>query len=69
MEPVYEAGGGEAEGFEGAEDELIENASHGGGRGDPARDAFTPEVEADESTATDAEADEIIEADDRKGSR
>jgi hypothetical protein len=69
LEPVYEAGGGEAEGFEGAEDELIENASHGGGRGDPARDAFTPEVESDESTATDAEADEIIEADDRKGSR
>ena len=69
LEPVYEAGGGEAEGFEAAEDELIENASHGEGRGDPTRDAFTPEVEADESTAVDAEADEIIEADDREGSR
>ena len=69
MEPVYEAGGGESEGFEAAEEELIENASHGGGRGDPVRDAFTPEVEADESTAVSAEADEVIEADDREGRR
>jgi len=30
MEPVYEAGGGESEGFEQAEEELIENASHEG---------------------------------------
>src|SRR4051812_25471407 len=66
MEAVYEAGGGEAEGFEAAEDALIENASHGAGRGDPIRDAFTPEVEADEPTAVDGEADEIIEADDRE---
>src|SRR4051794_33836673 len=66
MEAVYEAGGGEAEGFEAAEDALIENASHGAGRGDPIRDAFTPEVEADEQTAVDGEADEIIEADDRE---
>jgi hypothetical protein len=29
MEPVREAGGGEAEGFEEAERELIEHASHG----------------------------------------
>ena len=29
MEAVYEAGGGESEGFEMAEDELIEHASHG----------------------------------------
>jgi hypothetical protein len=65
MEAVYEAGGGEAEGFEAAEDALIENASHGAGRADPLRDAITPEVEADEVTAIDAEADEIIEADDR----
>ena len=66
MEAVYEAGGGEAEGFEAAEQELVDNASHGGGRGDPIRDAMTPEVEADESTAVDGEADEIIEADDRE---
>jgi hypothetical protein len=67
LEPVYEAGGGEAEGFEAAEEELVDNASHGGGRGDPIRDAMTPEVEADESTAVEGDADEIIEADDRQG--
>jgi len=65
MRAVEEAGGGEAEGFEAAEEELIDNASHGGGRGDPIRDAITPEVEADESTAVEGEADEIIESDDR----
>lgn len=63
MEAVYEAGGGEAEGFEAAENALIENATHGDGRGDPARDAMTPEVESDLRTGVDAEADEILEAD------
>jgi hypothetical protein len=63
FEAAYEAGEGEAEGFEIAERELEENATHGEGRGDPLRDAFTPEVEADESTALDAEADRILEAD------
>lgn len=58
MRPVYEAGGGEAEGFEQAEADLVENASHGGGGGNPIRDAFTPEVESDEATAVDAEGDE-----------
>jgi hypothetical protein len=66
MEAVYEAGGGEAEGFEAAEEELEDNATHGGGRGDPIRDAMTPELESDEQTAVDAEGDEVIEADDRK---
>jgi hypothetical protein len=63
FEAAYEAGEGEAEGFEIAERELEENATHGEGRGDPVRDAFTPEVEADEATALDAEADRILEAD------
>lgn len=63
MDPVYQAGGGEAEGFEAAEAELVENASHGDGRGDPARDAFTPEVESDLSTAEYGEADEESEPD------
>jgi hypothetical protein len=63
FEAAYEAGEGEAEGFEIAERELEENATHGEGRGEPLRDAFTPEVEADESTALDAEADRILEAD------
>jgi hypothetical protein len=66
LEAVYEAGGGEAEGFEGAEEQLEDNATHGEGRGDPIRDAMTPEVESDEETIVDGEADEVIEADDRK---
>jgi hypothetical protein len=66
LEPVYEAGGGEAEGFEAAEEQLEDNASHGDGRGDPIRDAMTPEVESDEETAVNGDADEVIEADDRK---
>ena len=58
MRPVYEAGGGEAEGFEQAEADLIENAQHGDGRGDPLSDAFTGEVETDRSGAEYGEADE-----------
>jgi hypothetical protein len=58
MRAVYEAGGGEAEGFELAEADLIENASHGDGRGDPLSDAFSPEAESDRSSATYGEADE-----------
>jgi hypothetical protein len=59
MRPVYEAGGGEGEGFEQAEADLIENASHGDGRGDPEVDAFSGEAESDRSTAAYGEADEI----------
>ena len=55
---VAEGGGGEAEGFEQAEDELIRQASHEDNLSDPASDAFTPEVESDRSTAAYGEADE-----------
>jgi hypothetical protein len=58
MRPVYEAGGGEAEGFELAERDLERNASHDDGTGYPERDAFTPEVESDRSPAEYGEADE-----------
>ena len=58
MRPVYEAGGGEAEGFEQAEADLIRNATHDDGRGNPERDAFTPEVESDLSGAEYGEADD-----------
>lgn len=58
FEAVAEAGGGESEGFELAEEELIENATHGDGRADPIGDAFTPEAESDEVTIVDGEADE-----------
>lgn len=59
MQPVYEAGGGEQEGFEAAEGELIENASHGDDDANPIRDAYTPEVESDRSTAVYGESDRI----------
>ena len=54
--PVREAGGGEAEGFEQAEDELIENAGHG--EGNPLTDEFSGETESDRSGAEYGEADE-----------
>jgi hypothetical protein len=57
--PLQESGEGEAEGFEQAEADLIEAASHGEHRHNPAEDAFTPEVEADESGAAYGEPDEI----------
>lgn len=58
LRPVYEAGGGEAEGFELAERDLVRNASHDDGKGFPERDAFTPEHETDLSPAEYGEADE-----------
>jgi hypothetical protein len=59
MDPVYQAGGGEQEGWEQAEADLIENATHGEGHGDPLRDALGPEAEADRSSAIYGEADEV----------
>jgi hypothetical protein len=56
--PLREAGEGESEGFEDAEEELVENASHGDGGGVPSLDAFTPERESDRSTAEYGEPDE-----------
>lgn len=57
-QPVEEAGGGVSEGFEQAEDELIENASHGDGTGNPDADAIEEDAEAERSTAEYGEADE-----------
>jgi hypothetical protein len=54
---VLEGGGGEAEGFEQAEEQLIENA--GSGEGNPLADEFPGEVESDESGAVYGEADEV----------
>jgi hypothetical protein len=57
--PVDEAGGGEAEGFEQAEQDLRENAEHGQlGPRDPNRDVFTPEEESDLAGGEYAEADD-----------
>jgi hypothetical protein len=58
MEPVYESGEGVAEGFELAEEELIDNAMHNDGRADPTDDAFRPEVESDRMTGLSGEPDE-----------
>ncbi len=58
LRAVYEAGGGEAEGFELAERDLVRNASHDDGEGYPERDAFTPEHETDRSPAEYGEADD-----------
>ena len=56
--PLEEAGEGDSEGFELAEHDLIEEASHGDERRSPEADAFEGEVESDESTAVYGEADE-----------
>jgi hypothetical protein len=68
MRPVYEAGGGEAEGFELAEADLIDNAQHGDGHGEPLEDAFSPERESDLAGSDYGEADEpiFIEGDDEQ---
>jgi len=57
MRPVYEAGGGEQDGFELAEHDLVRNASHDDGAAFPERDAFTPERESDLSPAEYADVD------------
>lgn len=66
--PVTEGGGGESEGFELAEEELIDNASHGDQKQFPDGDAPPPEEpieaafgEADEEIPRDA--DESIRKD------
>lgn len=59
MDPVYQAGGGEQEGWDATERELIENATHGDGGASPERDALTPELESDRSSAVHGESDRI----------
>jgi hypothetical protein len=62
---VEEAGGGEAEGFELAEEELIEHASHGDqhSTGPIMRDADWEHEEAPDGEADYGEADEEHKAD------
>ena len=59
MKPVYEAGGGEQDGFELAERDLVRNASHDDGAGYPERDGFTPVIESDEASIEYAESDDV----------
>ena len=65
--PLVEAGGGVAEGFEQAEDELIRQASHEDPAVPPTEAAFSPEEESDRSTATYGEPDEIDPTDPSEG--
>src|SRR5260370_34039859 len=51
LRPVYQAGGGEQEGFEIAGHDLERNASHRDGRARPEHDAFLPGRPPDGSTA------------------
>ena len=62
--PVEEGGGGVSEGFEQAEQELIENAEHRDGSGDPLADRFTPEETDTGKHTAYGEADEIDSATD-----
>jgi len=57
--PVAEGGGGEAEGFEQAEDELVRQASHDDAAWDPSVDAFSVEEESERATASYGEGDEL----------
>lgn len=59
MEPLYEAGEGDEDGWELAEAELIDNATHSDGEGDPELDVFPPEAETDRATAAYGESDGI----------
>jgi hypothetical protein len=58
--PLVEGGEGEAEGFELAEEELIDNASHGNQKRFPNRDASPPE---EPSNAEFGEPDQVIPED------
>ena len=57
--PLAEAGQGEAEGFEEAEEALIEAASHGDSPADPLTDRFTPEDAESEGLSAYGEADHV----------
>jgi len=56
--PLAEAGEGEAEGFELAEEALIESASHGDPSGNPIGDRFTAEEAESEGLSSYGDADD-----------
>lgn len=63
--PLAEAGEGEAEGFELAEQDLIEAAEHGDSEADPPADAFTEERDPVDRVAEAGEADHEQSSEDR----
>ena len=58
--PVEEAGGGEAEGFEQAEEALIESAEHGD-EVDPTTQAGEPEAERSGASYGEADEEDVTE--------
>ncbi len=60
MNAVYQAGGGEQDGWDDAERELVETAGHGDSAGDPWRSASAPERESDRAGAVYGEGDQIL---------
>ncbi len=62
MRPVYEAGGGEAEGFEQAEADLVGNAEYTAGEGIPRlEERGREEAELDPATYGEADQEELPE--------
>ena len=58
MDPVYEAGGGESEGFEMAEEELIEHSEHG-----PAKPEVQVRVREEENSEEENSSESYGESD------
>lgn len=63
--PLAEGGEGESEGFELAEDALVESASHGDPSGSPLGDRFTPEEAESKDLSSYGEADDEHVSEDR----
>jgi hypothetical protein len=61
VDPVREAGGGEAEGFEQAEDLLVNNAEHGEGTGIPRPSQMGEEAEPELATYGEADEEDVTE--------
>ena len=63
--PLTESGEGVSEGFEEAEADLIENATHGDGQADPLADAGDPEEHPDPAVHGEADHAESSETSDQ----
>jgi hypothetical protein len=67
--PLVEAGEGVAEGFELAEEDLVEAAQHGDSKANPLADSFTPETDGGHPVGEYAEADHEDSSEVRNGDR
>jgi hypothetical protein len=59
FQPLHEAGQGEAEGFEVAEEDLIEHAEHTAGEGAPRLDQMGTEAEAEPTEHGEADQEDV----------